>query len=76
MRITLTSGETTVDVRTDPGEAVSLRAAENAALRLFHALPKAVARTDDDQPFGFSLSSDNERAPEQPEPADYEDDDV
>lgn len=74
MRLTLTSGETTVDLRTDPGEAVSLRAAENAALRLFRALPKASASSDGDQPFGFSLSSDTERAPEQAEPTDYEDD--
>lgn len=62
MRLTLTSGETTVDLRTDPGEGVSLRAAENAALRLFNALPKVSASPDDDLPFGFSLSSDNERA--------------
>lgn len=68
MRITLTSGEKTVDLRTDPGEGVTLRAAENAALRMFHALPAAApSTTDDDQPFGFSLTSDNERAPE-PEP--------
>lgn len=64
MRLTLTSGETTVDLRTDPGEGVSLRAAENAALRLFRALPKASATPDDEQPFGFSLSSDTERAPD------------
>lgn len=64
MRLTLTSGETTVDLRTDPGEGVSLRAAENAALRLFRSLPKASASTDEEQPFGFSLSSDTERAPE------------
>lgn len=72
MRLTLTSGETTVDLRTDPGEGVSLRAAENAALRLFRSLPKAAADPDGEQPFGFSLSSDTERAPEQAEPADYE----
>lgn len=74
MRLTLTSGETTVDLRTDPGEGVSLRAAENAALRLFRALPKGSASPDDEQPFGFTLSSDTERAPEQPEPSDYEED--
>lgn len=67
MRITLTSGEKTVDVRTDPGEGVTLRAAEGAALRLFNALPGAQP-PEKDQEFGFSLSSDTERAPE-PEPA-------
>lgn len=76
MRLTLTSGETSVDLRTDPGEGVSLRAAENAALRLFHALPKAAASASDDQPFGFSLTSDTERAPEQAESADYEEDEA
>ena len=30
----------------------------------------------DDQPFGFSLASDTERAPEQAEPADYEEDEA
>lgn len=64
MRITLTAGETTVDLRTDPGEGVSLRAAENSVLRMFHALPKAAA-SGDEQPFGFSLSSDTERAPDE-----------
>ncbi|MDX2658365.1 hypothetical protein PV382_23410 [Streptomyces scabiei] len=73
MRLTLTSGETTVDLRTDPGEAVSLRAAENAALRLFRALPKASTDADEEQPFGFSLSSDTERSPE-PAPVEDEDD--
>lgn len=66
MRLTLTSGETTVDLRTDPGEGVSLRAAENAALRLFRALPKATSSPGNDEPFGFALSSDTERAPEAP----------
>lgn len=73
MRLTLTSGETTVDLRTDPGEAVSLRAAENTALRLFLAIPKASTSPDEDRPFGFSLSSDTERAPE-PAPVEDEDD--
>lgn len=72
MRITLTSGEKTVDLRTDPGEAVSLRAAEGAALRLFNALPSADTPTDKDQEFGFSLNSDTERAPD-PQPAGDED---
>lgn len=74
MRITLTAGETTVDLRTDPGEGVSLRAAENAALRMFRTLPKATATPDDDQPFGFSLSSDTERSTEPAELPEYEDD--
>lgn len=73
MRLTLTCGETTVDLRTDPGEGVSLRAAENAALRLFRALPKGTASADEEQSFGFSLSSDTERAPE-PAPVEDEDD--
>lgn len=74
MRLTLTCGETTVDLRTDPGEGVSLRAAENAALRLFRALPKGAASPEDDQPFGFALSSDTERSPE-PAPVEDEYDD-
>lgn len=72
MRLTLTSGETVVDLRTDPGEGVSLRAAENAVLRLFRALPKATSSPGSDEPFGFALCSDTERAPE---PAFTEDDD-
>jgi hypothetical protein len=72
MRLTLTSGETTVDLRTDPGEGVSLRAAENSVLRLFRALPKA-DEPSGEQPFGFSISSDTERAPE-PEPTGDDDD--
>lgn len=71
MRITLTSGEKTVDVRTDPGEGVTLRAAEGAALRLFNALPGGQLATS--QEFGFSLSSDTERAPE-PDPTGDTDD--
>lgn len=74
MRLTLTSGETTVDLRTDPGEGVSLRAAENAALRLFRSLPNEPTSVDEDQPFGFSLSSDTERAPEPAAPVEDEDD--
>lgn len=72
MRLTLTSGGRIVDLRTDPAEQVSLRAAESAALRLFRALPAADNTGEDEQPFGFSLSSDNERSPE---PAPAEDDD-
>lgn len=66
MRLTLASSGKTVDLRTDPSEAVSLRAAEKAVLRLFHALPRVDNNEDqdDDQPFGFALSSDTERAPE------------
>lgn len=64
MRLTLTSGETTIDLRTDPGEGVSLRAAEHSALRLFRALPKAATSSSEEQPFGFSLSADTERSPE------------
>lgn len=65
MRLTLTAGEKTIDLRADPGEGVTLRAAANTALRLFHALPDAAHQTaDDEQPFGFALSADTERAPE------------
>lgn len=64
MRITLTSGESSVDLRTDPGECVSLRAAEGAALRLLRALPTAATTSGSDRLFGFSLSSETERAPE------------
>lgn len=64
MRLTLTSGGRVVDLRTDPTEQVSLRAAESAALRLFRALPASDNTDEGEQPFGFSLSSDNERAPE------------
>ncbi|WP_030188166.1 hypothetical protein [Streptomyces violaceorubidus] len=74
MRLTITSGGCTVDIRTDPGEGVSLRAAEKAALRLFHALPPSDDTTEDEQPFGFALSSDTERAPETPDTVEYEDD--
>lgn len=74
MRLTLTAGGRTVDLRTDPGEAVSLRAAENTALRLFRALPEEDATEEDEQSFGFSLSSDTERSPETPDAVEYEDD--
>lgn len=53
MRLTLTAGGITVDLRTDPTEGVSL---------------------DEDQTFGFALSSDTERAPET-EPMEADDDD-
>ena len=74
MRLTITAGGRTVDLRTDPGEAVSLRAAESAALRLFRALPEGEDTEEDEQPFGFSLASDTERAPETPDVVEYEDD--
>lgn len=62
MRLTVTAGGRTVDLRTDPTEGVSLRAAEKAVLRLFRSIP---ADDDgEDQAFGFALSSDTERAPE------------
>lgn len=70
MRVTLTSGENTVDLRTDPGEGVSLRAAEGAALRLFNALPSAESDSDKQHDFGFSVGSETESAPEaEPEPS-------
>lgn len=65
MRLTITSGGRTVDLRTDPSEQVSLRSAEGTALRLFRALPAADNDTpENDTVFGFALSSDTERAPE------------
>lgn len=39
MRITLSTSDKTVHLVTGKGEKVSVRAAERAALRLFHALP-------------------------------------
>ncbi|MEW2187768.1 hypothetical protein AB0900_31255 [Streptomyces cellulosae] len=74
MRLTLTAGGRTVDLRTDPTEGVSLRAAENTVIRLFRSLPNAESTDDEDQTFGFSLSSDTERAPET-EPVEADDDD-
>jgi hypothetical protein len=62
MRLTVTIGERRVDVRTGPGDKVTLRAVEAAAVRLLHALPAPSEPAP--VPFGFSLSSDTERAPE------------
>jgi len=74
MRLTITAGGRTVDLRTDPREAVTLQAAESAVLRILNALPAADEAEDDDQPFGFALSSETERAPEAPDTVEYEDD--
>lgn len=61
----MTSGDRIVDVRTQPREHVTLREAEDTALRLLHAVPEPAPVPE--QTFGFCLSSDTELAPD-PEP--------
>ena len=64
MRLTVTAVGRAVDLRTDPTEGVSLRAAEKAVLRLLKSIPADNNGDGEDQAFGFALSSDTERAPE------------
>lgn len=63
MRVTLTAGDRTVDIRIDGSEGDgidALRRVENSAKRLFAALPKdePTAAEAEDPPFGFALSAD------------------
>lgn len=73
MRITVSSGDRTIDVRTEPHEHVTLQDMEQTALRMLNAVPPP---EPEPQPaFGFALSSDTQLAPD-PEPAyDTEEDD-
>ncbi|MFF8610787.1 hypothetical protein ACF06X_33315 [Streptomyces sp. NPDC015346] len=61
MRITLSTSDKTVHLATTKGEHVSVRAAEKAALSLFHALP-GPAPEPAKPPIGFAVDSDTERA--------------
>ncbi|HEX5566592.1 MAG TPA: hypothetical protein VFY14_06625 [Streptomyces sp.] len=87
MRVTITSGGRTVDIRAgrdQDGDRRLLRAVERTALRLLAALPEPAppgsdGESEEGQPFGFALSADTERA-EPPllrdhEPDEYEEPD-
>jgi hypothetical protein len=75
MRVTMRSGERSVDIRLGgKPTARDLRTVERAARRLFAALPEPPAEPAQ-QPFGFSLSSDTDLAPDPEPPADDDEDD-
>lgn len=77
MRIYLSAEGRTVQLTTSPKERVSLRDAEETALRLLKALP-APATEPEKTPIGFagSVESDTERAPAPESATDDEDDDT
>jgi hypothetical protein len=66
MRLTVTAGGATVDIRMAREDLETLTAAEQTAVRLLEAAPDPAQPPDPrgDLPFGFSVSSDTERAPE------------
>ncbi|MET9436876.1 hypothetical protein [Streptomyces sp. NPDC006551] len=69
MRITLSTSDKTVQLVTGKNEKVSVRAAESAVLRMFHALP-GPAPEPAKPPIGFAVDSDTERADPEPAAAD------
>lgn len=77
MRVSVRSGDRRVTVQaTGKASPATIRALEKSARRLFDALPETPASSppeDESAAFGFSLSSDIERAPE-PLP-DYDEED-
>lgn len=63
MRVTVTAGDRQVDIAIKGQSADKLRAVEETAHRLLQA---SQAQTSDDKPpFGYSATSDTERAPEE-----------
>lgn len=76
MRLIVRAGGHEIDIRIAQDDTVALAAAEHTALRLLGALPDEPEQpAEEDMPFGFSLSTDTERAdPEPPETDDEEED--
>ncbi|WP_435245106.1 hypothetical protein [Streptomyces tendae] len=76
MRLIVRAGGREIDIRIGQDDTAVLAAAEHTALRLLGALPAEPGQpADDETPFGFTLTTDTERAePEPPHPDDEEED--
>lgn len=69
MRLTVRAPGREIDIELGQNSTAALKAAEATALELLKALPSE--RPEEDVPFGFTVSSDAERADPEP-PADNE----
>ncbi|MEU9774578.1 hypothetical protein [Streptomyces sp. NPDC047968] len=76
MRLIVRSAGREIDIRIDQDDTAALSAAEHTALRLLGTLPDEPEQTAEEElPFGFSLSTDTERADPEPPYNDEEDED-
>lgn len=76
MRLTVRSAGREIDIRIAQDDTAALAAAEHTALRLLGALPDEPEQvTEEELPFGFSLSTDTERVNPEPPYNDEEDED-
>ncbi|MEU4165594.1 hypothetical protein AB0F46_01750 [Streptomyces sp. NPDC026665] len=69
MRISVTHGDSRVDIEIDGHDQAALDAAESCAAQIIVGLAAVKARTKGqegpDEPFGFALGSDTERSPDE-----------
>ncbi|MFH9011220.1 hypothetical protein ACH4C6_07570 [Streptomyces sp. NPDC017943] len=66
MRLTVTHGDNRVEIVVDGEDAATLEAAEGTARRLLADAPRCPPpQPGPAEPFGFGLSSDTERLPEE-----------
>ncbi|MEU3704701.1 hypothetical protein AB0E82_20730 [Streptomyces anulatus] len=76
MRLIVRSAGREIDIRIAQDDTDALAAAEHTALRLLGALPdEPEQEAEEELPFGFSLSTDTERADPEPPYTDEEDED-
>ncbi|MFJ4966070.1 hypothetical protein ACIP6P_27095 [Streptomyces sp. NPDC088729] len=76
MRLIVRSAGREIDIRIAQDDTDALAAAEHTALRLLGALPDEPEQAAEEElPFGFSLSTDTERADPEPPYNDEEDED-
>ncbi|MFJ9240991.1 hypothetical protein ACIRJ3_39140 [Streptomyces anulatus] len=79
MRLVVRSAGREIDIRIAQDDTAVLAAAEHTALRLLGALPDEPEQpeqaAEEERPFGFSLSTDTERADPEPPYNDEEDED-
>jgi hypothetical protein len=76
MRLTIRSAGREIDIRLAQDDTAALAAAEHTALRLLGALPDEPEQpAEEEMPFGFSLSTDTERADPEPPYTDDEEED-
>ncbi|WP_333745682.1 hypothetical protein [Streptomyces sp. IBSBF 2950] len=68
MRLTVRAPGREIDIELGQSSTAALKAAETTALRLLEAMPSEQPAAD--VPFGFSVSTDTERADPPPEPDD------